>query len=71
MVLPRVDIQSNLKASDLLQATETIFDFGELVKKFELRTYEVLVKGRANNDTKTGPMPATPPNLLGILRRIA
>ena len=67
MVLPQVDIQSNLKASDLLQATETIF--GELVEKIELRTYEVLVKGRANNDTKTSPMAATPPNLLGILRR--
>jgi hypothetical protein len=55
MVLTRrVDIQSNLKASNLLQATETIF--GELVEKIELRTYEVLVKGRANNDTKTSPM---------------
>ena len=62
----RVDIQSNLKASDLLRATETIF--GELVEEIELRTYEVLVKGRANNGARTSPMAATPPNSLGILR---
>jgi hypothetical protein len=60
MVLTRVDIQSNLEASDLLQATETIFS--ESVEKIELRTYEVLVKGRANNDTKTSPMVGRLPN---------
>lgn len=66
MVLPRVYIQSTLKASKLLQATKKIF--GELVEKIELRTYEVLIKDKANNDTKTSPMAATP--LLGILRKI-
>ena len=32
--------------------------------KLELRTYDVLMNGKANNDTKTSPIAATPPNLL-------
>ena len=39
--------------------------------KLELLICDVLINGSANKAIKTKAIAATPPNLLGILRRIA
>ena len=60
-------IQPNIRQS----ATNNQNNFLKIGLKCELRTCEVFKKGKANSDTNTKPIAATPPNLFGILRRIA
>lgn len=69
MVLPQVDIRSNLVVSNPPKATKIFLGKSGENLNYVHTYFEK--KGKANRHIKTSAIAATPPALSGILRRMA